>query len=757
MIKQISILSDPDVGNRPQEHVHALPDDLGSGKIYYVSNDGCDLSDGLTPQTAWRSVERVNSLVLQPGDSVLLRRGDVFYGAHLELHGSGDAKSGRWITIDAYGEGEDPRLLGAVKNGPAISLQHASVKGGYRIRHLQIDGYHLGIAAVRGSAAQMLEDIEISYCTIRNVTTGREFDPEPNLPCGAPLAFGMWLHYVRSLSVHHVTLRNTDCPFQFCGGHALFDRLDISDSHIQGVMIYGVRDVHTYEEIMAADGYVTLQNSRILYTGDRATKFGSTGCLIENIHHCRLFNVEVGYTVNTLGIFDACAVDWEQSNVACCFEQVLAHDNQGPFVLAMEHPESAGISRENVIKDCVSYHNGAFGAAAGNSFIDYSSYRYEHQRIRIEGCVDVAQDGVAPYVPKAKEQALHADRADGVFPLDIVGLETYTFAVAECFNCAKTEIFASMKGGTIYNGSLVLHAGDCVRTRFVGQDYCTDLQICGEASIGVRCFENGDRYEICLRGHEAELVKVVSGKSTLLKREACNVLEPHGWNRVVIECHGDTLTVQINRLLIMTATDADLADGAVCIFAWSTCSLGAIRVTPSVSGLRQREQFFGGISALENGSFLVNSAHGEYGFFSPEINWEPLGLLYWEYRPFRTGWGAIGSHGAALSTGSFELDASEVKGARVVMLNVTLDPRVYLEYTEDGEQWQKIAFLTSCASDTTLSRSLAWYPQMRAYDVDLRDRLQVGSKIRGLRLSFGAGCGIIALQGVTFYTAKEKG
>ena len=46
-----------------------------SGTCYYFdANDGHDQNDGKTPQTAWKSVDRIKDLQLMPGDSVLFKR-----------------------------------------------------------------------------------------------------------------------------------------------------------------------------------------------------------------------------------------------------------------------------------------------------------------------------------------------------------------------------------------------------------------------------------------------------------------------------------------------------------------------------------------------------------------------------------------------------------------------------------------------------------------------------------------------------------
>lgn len=74
-----------------------------AGTTYYVSNDGCDQNDGLTPQSAWRTLAKVSSATLQEGDGVLFRRGDLFRGF---------VKACAGVTYGAYGEGEKPKFYG---------------------------------------------------------------------------------------------------------------------------------------------------------------------------------------------------------------------------------------------------------------------------------------------------------------------------------------------------------------------------------------------------------------------------------------------------------------------------------------------------------------------------------------------------------------------------------------------------------------------------------------------------------------------
>jgi len=47
---------------------------------FYISNTGNDTNDGLSPNTAWQSIEKVSSTLLEDGSSILFKRGDVFRG-----------------------------------------------------------------------------------------------------------------------------------------------------------------------------------------------------------------------------------------------------------------------------------------------------------------------------------------------------------------------------------------------------------------------------------------------------------------------------------------------------------------------------------------------------------------------------------------------------------------------------------------------------------------------------------------------------
>lgn len=83
---------------------------------YYVAPGGNDENDGHSPASAWRSVERVNTMAFrfQPGDRILFERGGTYRGELIGgIAGTADAP----ITFGAYGQGSAPIIKGSATVG----------------------------------------------------------------------------------------------------------------------------------------------------------------------------------------------------------------------------------------------------------------------------------------------------------------------------------------------------------------------------------------------------------------------------------------------------------------------------------------------------------------------------------------------------------------------------------------------------------------------------------------------------------------
>lgn len=80
-----------------------------SATTYYVDPAGSNGNNGLSPQTAWRTLLKVGISTFQPGDQILFKR-DAVWNEWLTPPSSGTA--GNPIIFDAYGNGRPPEFTG---------------------------------------------------------------------------------------------------------------------------------------------------------------------------------------------------------------------------------------------------------------------------------------------------------------------------------------------------------------------------------------------------------------------------------------------------------------------------------------------------------------------------------------------------------------------------------------------------------------------------------------------------------------------
>jgi len=122
---------------------------------YFISSSlGDDANDGLSEATPWKSFENVNKIVLQPGDKILLNRGDT-WNERLTIRGKGSEE--QWIYIGPYGDLslEAPKIsLNNERDDIAIVVQdlvnskkvkYYAYMGYIHIDNLQIHNSRIGI------------------------------------------------------------------------------------------------------------------------------------------------------------------------------------------------------------------------------------------------------------------------------------------------------------------------------------------------------------------------------------------------------------------------------------------------------------------------------------------------------------------------------------------------------------------------------------------------------------------------------------
>lgn len=103
------------LANRRRHNIHNAKSDYDrfDQVCYYVSNNGCDDNDGLTPETAWKTVERACAATNDGPYNLLFERGGIWRGS-LSVKGK--------VTVSAYGNGDKPLFMGSPENGADAKL-----------------------------------------------------------------------------------------------------------------------------------------------------------------------------------------------------------------------------------------------------------------------------------------------------------------------------------------------------------------------------------------------------------------------------------------------------------------------------------------------------------------------------------------------------------------------------------------------------------------------------------------------------------
>ena len=375
------------------------------GTTYYIDSlDGSDeTGDGLSPETAWKSVP-VTECTLSAGDAVLFRRGGV-YACTLTVKdscGTTDAP----ITISAYGEGEQP-LLTTDATTEVLRLFDCSY---VTVSDLEITAHNGGgiwINAYNGESRGItLERLRIH--DIQNYTvTSRD-----NLMDGAAAARAcIMVKGLPTLSLHPVndfTVRN--CELYDCGnGISLWGAFDFrkgnpfeGDEFSECGPVYNrnalIRDTYFHDMdaeavvIGICDGALMThcrvidccqgegvdENGKILYFTAAAWFWGSENSTIE---YCEIAGQK--------NVGDGMTVDFDSQSNHCTYQYIYSHDNVRFVVNNAKTSAQVG----NVVRYCLSVNdnkgrNRLTGGPGERGLQFYNNTIIGSQRFDLDGIYD---------------------------------------------------------------------------------------------------------------------------------------------------------------------------------------------------------------------------------------------------------------------------------------------------------------------------------------------------------------------------------
>jgi hypothetical protein len=105
---------------------------LAQGNTYFISPDGNDANNGLSPATAWKTISRVNSFDFGPGDRILFEGGKTFSGT-LMLQPEDGGTAATPLVINSYGVGK--AIIDAAGMGSGLYARNV---GGVEVRNLVV-------------------------------------------------------------------------------------------------------------------------------------------------------------------------------------------------------------------------------------------------------------------------------------------------------------------------------------------------------------------------------------------------------------------------------------------------------------------------------------------------------------------------------------------------------------------------------------------------------------------------------------------
>ena len=314
------------------------------GTAYYIDAlDGSDeTGNGLSPETAWRTVPALGTVTLQAGDSVLFRRGGTYECTltFTDCRGTPSLP----ITVSAYGEGEKP-LLTTEKPTEVLRLFDCSY---FTVSDLEITAHNGGgirIDALHGESKNVtLKDLEIHDIQNYKVTARDGLSSGAAAARACVMVKGLparTLYPVNGLTVE-------GCAFYDCGnGVSLWGAYDTSlgspwaDDELNDLApVYNrdalVRDCDFHDMdaeaiiIGLCDGALTThcrmidccqgegvdENGEVLYFTAAAWFWGSENSTIE---YCEIAGQK--------NAGDGMTVDFDSQSNHCTYQYIYSHDN----------------------------------------------------------------------------------------------------------------------------------------------------------------------------------------------------------------------------------------------------------------------------------------------------------------------------------------------------------------------------------------------------------------------------------------------
>ncbi len=223
------------------------------GETYYIDwIEGDDSEGGTCPDTAWKSLEKVNATTFKPGDEILLKA-DGFWVGQLWPKGSG--AEGKPIKIGMYGKGRKPIISGMGKAMGAVYLYNQEY---WEISDLEITNFKGGDDSRKMGVYILAEN----YGTIHHIHL-------KNL-------------YVHSVNGSMKTKHNGGIFYEVIGKEKKtnFDDFLVDGCHIYDVRKTGLTNISTWWDRSIDDNMDWVPNTNVVIRNNWIEMTASNGLII---------------------------------------------------------------------------------------------------------------------------------------------------------------------------------------------------------------------------------------------------------------------------------------------------------------------------------------------------------------------------------------------------------------------------------------------------------------------------------------------
>ncbi len=338
-----------------------FPASLSAANRYVDSKNGNDTFNGLSPDSAWCSLAKINRTTFHPGDSILLRSGCVWIG---QLAPQGSGVKGRPIVIDKYGPDSLPVINGNGLTGEGVvRLYNQSF---WEINHLEItnnaaqQGDRRGVE-VLASNFGLVEHIYLKKLQIHHIKGLEGHDNKHKRTAGVyiatvddekkPTRFDDIL--VEGCEIHHIynqgIVTNNEAGLGDYPGTGSFHLKKFTRVRINGNTVHHISKnamiVRLCDSTCVVEHNVCYETALSLtaLTGipvDPSMRHGNT--IFSRSCNGTVFQYNEGY-LNRGEAYDGSLYDPDLSSPNCVFQYSYSHDNAHGLFWVCTTPEDSGI------------------------------------------------------------------------------------------------------------------------------------------------------------------------------------------------------------------------------------------------------------------------------------------------------------------------------------------------------------------------------------------------------------------------------